>query len=286
MKNLLPPPWIKFPQIDPFSIGWRMGCGEDYKFKFNEWFKTLSQDEQRQYQQLFTEPATWRGYWDERLGGDESTLFVNGDFVTDLWEREPRYKLKWLKKRYNAGKADKFLLFWGHQKSANLSASCLSQWYSSSFWEDETKYICAEQYMMAKKAQCFGDKEALGQILSAKDPAQMKALGRQVRGFDAKVWDEVKFCVVLNASYLKFSQNAPLRDFLLQTGSKILVEASPVDKIWGIGLGASDENAQNPMKWRGQNLLGFALMRARDEIAKVYKNVHLCDENELNLDHL
>ena len=263
-----------------------MGCGEDYKFKFNGWLKTLSQDERSEYQQLFAEPATWRGYWDERLGKDESTLFIKGDFVIDLWEREPRYDLKWLKKRYNAGKADKFLLFWGHQKSANLSASCLSQWYGSIFWEDESRYICAEQYMMAKKAQCFGDKEALEKILSAKDPAQMKALGRQVRGFDAKVWDEVKFGVVLNASYLKFSQNATLRDFLLQTGSKILVEASPVDKIWGTGMSASDENAQNPMKWRGQNLLGFALMRARDEIAKVYKNIHLCDARELNLDHL
>ncbi|WP_262367609.1 NADAR family protein [Campylobacter concisus] len=138
----------------------------------------------------------------------------------------------------------------------------------------------------AKKAECFGDKKALEEILSAKDPAQMKALGRQVRGFDAKVWDEIKFGVVLNASYLKFSQNAPLRDFLLQTGSKVLVEGSPVDKIWGIGLAASDENAKNPMKWYGQNLLGFALMRARDETAKVYKNVHLRDARELNLDHL
>ena len=138
----------------------------------------------------------------------------------------------------------------------------------------------------AKKAECFGDKEALEQILSAKDPAQMKALGRQVRGFDAKVWDEIKFGVVLNASYLKFSQNAPLRDFLLSTGRKVLVEASPVDKICGIGFAASDEKMQNPMKWRGQNLLGFALMRARDEIAKVYKNVHLCDARGLNLDHL
>ena len=114
----------------------------------------------------------------------------------------------------------------------------------------------------------------------------MKAFGRQVRGFDAKVWDEVKFSVVLNADYLKFSQNTSLRDFLLQTGSKILVEARPVDKIWGIGLAASDENVQNPMKWRWQSLLGFALMMVRDEIVKVYKNVHLCDARELNLDHL
>ena len=264
-----------------------MGAGEDYKFKFNDWLKSLSQDERSEYQRLFTEPATWRGYWDERLSDDESTLFTYNDFVLDLWEREPRYDLAWLKKRYNAGAAGKFLLFWGHQNGASISASCLSQWYGSSFWQDEVHhYVCAEQYMMAKKAECFGDKEALEQILSAKDPAQMKALGRQVRGFDAKVWDEIKFSVVLNASYLKFSQNAKLREFLLSTKDKILVEASPVDKIWGIGLAASDENAHNPMKWRGQNLLGFALMRARDEIAKVYKNVHLCDENELNLDHL
>lgn len=138
----------------------------------------------------------------------------------------------------------------------------------------------------AKKAKCFSDKETLKQILSAKDPVQMKAFGRQVRGFDAKVWDEVKFSVVLNADYLKFSQNTSLRDFLLQTGSKILVEARPVDKIWGIGLAASDENVQNPMKWRWQSLLGFALMMVRDEIVKVYKNVHLCDARELNLDHL
>ncbi len=272
--------------MDPFSIGWRMSAGEDYKFKFNNWLKALSQDERSEYRRLFAEPAIWRGYWDERLGSDESALFINDEFVIDLWDREPRYDLAWLKKRYNAGKSDKFLLFWGHQKSADISASCLSQWYASSFWQDETRYLCAEQYMMAKKAECFRDKEALEQILSAKDPVQMKALGRQVRGFDAKIWDEVKFNVVLNASYLKFSQNAPLRDFLLSTGSRVLVEASPVDKIWGIGFGASDENAQNPMKWCGQNLLGFALMRARDEIAKVYKNVHLCDKNELNLDHL
>ena len=75
-----------------------MGAGEDYKFKFNDWLKTLSQDERSEYQQLFTEPATWRGYWDERLGFDESTLFINGDLVIDFWECEPRYELKWLKK--------------------------------------------------------------------------------------------------------------------------------------------------------------------------------------------
>ena len=135
MKNLLPPLWIKFPHISAFSIGWRMGYGEDYKVKFNDWFEVLSEDKRREYVRLFPEPATWRGYWNDTAGEDESVLIANGDdFLIDIWEREPRYDLKWLKKRYCAGKANKFLLFWGHQKEAQIGASCLSQWYPSVFW--------------------------------------------------------------------------------------------------------------------------------------------------------
>ena len=281
MKNLLPPLWIKFPHISAFSIGWRMGYGEDYKVKFNDWFEVLSEDKRREYMRLFPEPATWRGYWNDTTGEDESALIANGeDFLINIWEREPRYDLKWLKKRYGAGKADKILLFWGHQKEAQIGASCLSQWYPSVFTESE-RYVCAEQYMMAKKAECFGDAEILEKILATKDPKKMKDLGRRVRDFDADFWDEIKFGASLNANYLKFSQNEDLREFLLSTKNKILVEASPHDKIWGIGMSANEQNAQNPVKWRGQNLLGFALMRVRDEIARVYENVHLCDASEL-----
>ena len=281
MKNLLPPLWIKFPHISAFSIGWRMGYGEDYKVKFNDWFKALSEDKRREYMRLFPEPATWRGYWNDTAGEDESALIENGeDFLIDIWEREPRYDLKWLKERYGAGKADKFLLFWSHQKEARIGASCLSQWYPSVCTVSE-RYVCAEQYMMAKKAECFGDTEILEKILAAKDPKKMKDLGRRVRDFDADFWDEIKFGASLNANYLKFSQNEDLREFLLSTRDKILVEASPHDKIWGIGMSANEQNAQNPVKWRGQNLLGFALMRVRDEIARVYENVHLCDASEL-----
>jgi len=258
-----------------------MGYGEDYKVKFNDWFEVLSEDKRREYMRLFPEPATWRGYWNDTIGEDESALIANGDdFLINIWEREPRYDLKWLKKRYGAGKADKILLFWGHQKEAQIGPSCLSQWYPSVFTESE-RYVCAEQYMMAKKAECFGDAEILEKILAAKDPKKMKDLGRRVRDFDADFWDEIKFGVVLNANYLKFSQNEDLREFLLSTRDKILVEASPHDKIWGIGMSANEQNAQNPVKWRGQNLLGFALMRVRDEIARVYENVHLCDASEL-----
>ena len=103
----------------------------------------------------------------------------------------------------------------------------------------------------------------------------MKALGRKVRNFDPQVWDKLKYSIVLNGNYYKFTQNKEMMDFLLSTGDKILVEASPVDTIWGIGLGKENEKAKNVAMWRGKNLLGFALMEVRDEIRKVYQNVHL-----------
>ncbi len=109
----------------------------------------------------------------------------------------------------------------------------------------------------------------------------MKALGRQVRGFDERLWGEVRYSVVLSGNYYKFTQNPAMMRFLLATGDKILVEASPLDKIWGIGLGRQSENASRPSAWRGQNLLGFALMEVRDELRRLYKNYDLIDKKFL-----
>lgn len=280
MRNLLPPPWIKFPFLSEFCIGWRMGYGEEYKFRFGEWFNSLSKSDQSEYRTLFPEPIFWSSWWDGQLKSENLTFWHN-DFFVDLWENEPRYSLKWLIKRHNSGKKSKFLFFWGHQNGATLDKSCLSQWYGADFIQDTQIYANAEQYMMAKKAKCFGDDEILKKILSTRDPKQIKAFGRQVSGFKESVWDRAKFGVVLMANYLKFSQDPKLREFLLSTKDKILTEASPYDKIWGIGMDANDENSVNPTKWQGQNLLGFALMRVRDEIGRVYANVYLCDQSEL-----
>lgn len=128
--------------------------------------------------------------------------------------------------------------------------------------------------MMVAKADLFKDMSIHDQILYTKDPNKMKQLGRQVSGFDKKIWDEWKHTIVLSGNYEKFMQNVELRDFLIATGDAILVEASPYDRIWGIGMSEDDPNARNPMKWKGQNLLGFALMEARDEIQRVCKNYH------------
>lgn len=131
--------------------------------------------------------------------------------------------------------------------------------------------------MMAQKAELFGDKEISRQILDCSEPKKIKALGRKVKNFDEAVWDEVKYSIVLNGNYFKFSQNPELREFLLGTGDSILAEASPYDGIWGIKMRQTDENIYNPIKWKGENLLGFALMEARDEIRRVWKNADMCN---------
>jgi ribA/ribD-fused uncharacterized protein len=166
------------------------------------------------------------------------------------------------------GETFELRFFWGHQARPDhqLSDSCFSQWWPCQFVVDGVRYSSAEQFMMAGKARLFGDAEVLEQISTESDPSKVKSLGRRVRGFDAGVWSAARFDLVTRGNVAKFGQDEALRRYLLSTAPAVLVEASPVDQIWGIGLAASDPEARDPRTWRGSNLLGFALMRARDEL--------------------
>jgi ribA/ribD-fused uncharacterized protein len=141
-----------------------------------------------------------------------------------------------------------------------------SQWYPADFAIDGVEYGCAEQFMMAEKARLFGDKEALHAILRTDSPVEQKALGRTVRDFDEARWTGACREVVYRGNIAKFSQNPDLLELLLVTGDKTLVEASPKDRIWGIGLAADDPRAMNRSAWRGKNWLGEVLMRVRAEL--------------------
>lgn len=145
-------------------------------------------------------------------------------------------------------------------------ASPFSQWYACTFTEDARTFTCAEQYMMHGKALLFADAEIAAQILEAGHPRQHKALGRKVKNFDDHVWKKQREAIVLAGNRAKFTQNEDLRAQLLATKGTTLVEASPYDRIWGIGLGAKDPRAQDPKTWRGQNLLGKILTQLRDEL--------------------
>jgi len=139
----------------------------------------------------------------------------------------------------------------------------LSQWWAVTFTLDGRRYSSAEHFMMERKARLFGDEETAEAILAAPDSKTAKALGRAARGFDDAVWKRHRYEIVVAGNLAKFGQHQDLSDYLLGTGTDILVEASPHDCVWGIGLGAADERAGRPADWRGLNLLGFALMDIR-----------------------
>lgn len=166
----------------------------------------------------------------------------------------------------NLGNRAKYLYFWGHRQNqaGTVSKSCLSQWYEAPFQLDKVEYPTAEHYMMAEKARLFGDRQTLTKIIAAASPGEAKKLGRLVNNFDQTTWTEHRFAIVVKGNLGKFEQNQALREFLINTNQRILVEASPRDRIWGIGLEQNHPQAANPHQWQGLNLLGFALMAVRN----------------------
>ena len=170
----------------------------------------------------------------------------------------------------------KFVFFWKlHHKNEEFS-----NWYPRDFVIEGIRYNCVEQYMMAKKAILFGDIAIYQQIMNETDPGKCKDLGKLVSNFDPAVWDSCKREIVFNANYAKFTQNPDLMAKLKTTGDAIMAEASPLDKIWGIGMAADDPNARSPEHWNGQNLLGDILKEIRESAEDTIKYYsRLIDDN-------
>lgn len=179
-----------------------------------------------------------------------------------------KYNRQQLISDFEKGTKVKFLFFWGHtpNRDKSIGKSCFSQWWGSPFTVEGITYKTAEHWMMAEKARLFDNHTILSEIINCDSPAEAKKLGRKVNGFISDKWDKQKYQIVKQANLFKFSQNKDLKEFLLNTKNRVLVEASPTDRIWGIGMSQSSENAKNPLMWRGENLLGFALMEVRDEL--------------------
>jgi ribA/ribD-fused uncharacterized protein len=176
------------------------------------------------------------------------------------------YDLDWLIKTFESGAALEFVYFWGHTSKRKdlVDQSCLSQWFNSPFTLGGIVYKTAEHWMMAQKALLFNDHSRFESIIQCETPKEAKALGREVPLFDYEMWREKRNEIAWLGNIHKFNQNPLLAEFLLKTEDKILAEASPTDKIWGIGLRQEDPNVGNIYAWPGQNLLGFALMEVRE----------------------
>lgn len=173
-----------------------------------------------------------------------------------------------LQARVATGESFEYLHFWGQSQRADgtVTASCFSQWYPSRFEVDGVVYPSAEHFMMAEKARVFDDQRTVEQVLVAPTPNDAKSLGRRIAGYDDARWEAHRFDAVGRGNEAKFSQSRPLRNFLAGTTPRVLVEGSPVDAIWGIGMAAGDLRAGDPTQWQGLNLLGFALMMVRDRL--------------------
>ncbi|WP_246142818.1 NADAR family protein [Nocardioides rubriscoriae] len=178
---------------------------------------------------------------------------------------DPAQQLQSLVERERAGESLELTFFWTHESDdhTTVGRECFSQWWVAPFDVDGRTYLTAEHWMMAEKARVFGDRESESAVLGVASPAEAKALGRGVRGFDSAVWAEHRFDVVVRGNAAKFAQHPALGRVLDGTGDSTLVEASPDDLIWGIGFAEDDPAAASPRAWRGLNLLGFALVQAR-----------------------
>lgn len=149
-----------------------------------------------------------------------------------------------------------FVFFWGGK---------FSQWYTHDMVIDGVTYNCCEQYMMAEKARIFGDTETLEAIMKQKNPKYQKSLGRGVKNFNPHIWDRVCKDIVFRANLAKFS-DPELKEYLFSFGNEEIVEASPYDKIWGIGLSEEDPDCLDKTKWQGTNWLGEAIMAVREAL--------------------
>lgn len=171
-----------------------------------------------------------------------------------------------LLKAIEEGSKFEYLFFYGHhpKKVGVVDKSCLSQFYPAEFTSpNHGKFYWAEQYMMFTKARLCKDGRSMEKIQKAQSPGECKMLGKSVKNFDPLVWDSHKRAVVFAANLMKFDQNVELKEFLLSTGDKILVEAAAGDSIWGVGLAIEDLLIKDPKNWKGENLLGYALMNVR-----------------------
>ena len=148
---------------------------------------------------------------------------------------------------------DKFIFFYKEN---------LSQWNMSAIKDPKTglTFNCNEQYMMWHKAMLFEDQESADKIMKEAHPRDQQARGREVKNYKQELWDRWKFEIVFNATWLKFTQHpALLKQLLEYPRGRVFVEASPVDKVWGIKMGENDPGVDDPANWKGENLLGLAI---------------------------
>lgn len=236
---------------------------------WTQWHQNLTDTERTQYSQMFPPPIGWTGFWNpSRVAGEaerDRTFVTHNKFFTQFWRDggKPKYS------RETISSATEFLVFSDDDPQ-------FPQHVRANIMVGPRSFTSPEQYMMLSKAEMFNDTDS-SKALGNCSAQELWTVGRRIRNFDQGVWDRFKYSIVLNANWRKFSQKSEFKDLLLATGEKVLVFASPNDVVWGVGLSPDAPDVRDPKRWRGENLLGFALMEVRDELRRIFANESICD---------
>lgn len=274
-KKMMAPLWLEFPKAERGSIGWRMGNGEGYAYKFWDWYESLTVEEKEEYKNLFPEPFDWKGAYE---GKDESEMLLYGEyFFVYAWNLT--YGKEWLEKELKEGNKKEFFVFSDGLNPAEgkICEECLGLTWIENFDYIARGYRNIKEYLLCEKARLFDDEEAEAQINEAL-LTDLDTLEVNIKDYDEKVWKKYFPYILLNGLYRKFFSNKDLREYLLSTGDSVLVYADCQDTVNGIRLPKDSMDIKDPKKWKGENLLGFGLMMVRDEIRRITKNEELLEK--------
>jgi hypothetical protein len=179
--------------------------------------------------------------------------------------------------RHSVKTTNNFVFFWG-------AKDVFSNWHAASFHYKGNTFSNVEQFMMYGKAKLFGDEASAEELLKTSDPKKCKAIGRGVEGFKESIWNAKCEAIVSIGCREKFLQNPDLLEHLLSTEGRVIVEASPYDKIWGIGLKDDHPDATNPNRWRGENRLGNVIIQVRDSLICGYADQNLPERAQVAME--
>lgn len=265
------PLWLRYPHYSRYGGEWARGEGLEYKISWFEWLEKLALEEFAKYKKMFPAPFQWRDYWQEEVSEDSAYLFIHNHYWTGYWEKNgiPKYsqiKTSSLKEKNKKNQ----LLILGTDSQKKVEKKLLTE-ASMEFRVDGEVYFSMEQYMAAEKARLFGDFSAERKIMKAKSSKEIQSVEPQIRFFEKETWEHIRFTILLNGTYQKFMQNPRLKEFLLDTRDRVLLEEK-----W------KNKSLDEMMITRKNNGLGCLLMEVRDEIRRVCANEKYAGKSENN----